>query len=219
MIKISKRLKAIGDFVPDGSVLLDVGTDHALLIVYLFQTKKIKKAYGLDIAKKPLAKAQENIMNHGLDKQVEVILSDGLKSFDKKADAFVMAGMGAETIWKIIEDYAFDLKDTLILQANSKQAFLRQELSDNSFEIVDESFILDMNRNYTILKVRLRKEKIILSKEEALLGPILMKRKDSNYMRKLKNRRDYLLKFKKFNKELKDEFKIIDRFLKEQAYE
>ena len=30
-----KRLEAIGNLVPDGSVLVDVGTDHAYLIVDL----------------------------------------------------------------------------------------------------------------------------------------------------------------------------------------
>lgn len=219
MIKVSKRLKAIGDFVPDGSVLVDIGTDHALLIIYLLKQAKITQAYGLDIAKKPLAKAQENLLEHQVSDHVELILSDGLKSFQDKANAYVMAGMGAETIWKIIKDYTFDEKDTLVLQANSKQAFLREQLSLNSFEIVDESFILDMKRNYTILKVRPRANKVSLSSEEQMLGPILMKRKDPNYIEKIKNRRDYLLKYKMFNKELKDEFKIIDRFLKEHCYE
>ena len=40
MIKISKRLKAIADLVPDNCTICDVGCDHALLDIYLYQTKK-----------------------------------------------------------------------------------------------------------------------------------------------------------------------------------
>ena len=219
MIKISKRLKAIGDFVPDGSVLADIGTDHALLIIYLLENKQIEKGYALYIAKKPLDIAKENIKEHNFDNKIEVILSDGLESFTGQADCFVMAGMGAETIWKIIETYDFKENDCLILQANSKLSYLREELSKNSFEIIAESFIIDMKRPYTILKVVKRNHDILLSDREIFLGPILNKQKEAHYMEHIKSRRDYLLDFKKFNQELNFEFKIIDEFLKEHNNE
>lgn len=219
MIKISKRLRAIGDFVPDGSVLADIGTDHALLIIYLLENKQIEKGYALDIAKKPLEIAKETIKQHNFENKIEVILSDGLESFTGQANCFVMAGMGAETIWKIIEAYNFNENDCLILQANSKLSYLREELSKNSFEIIAESFIIDMKRPYTILKIRKRSYDIPLTLEEILLGPILSKQKEARYIEHIKNRRDYLLDFKKFNQELNFEFKIIDEFLKEHNNE
>lgn len=219
MIKISKRLEAIGDFVPDGSVLVDIGTDHALLIIYLLESKKIEKAYGLDIAAKPLAIAKENILAHGCSDKVELILSDGLKSFDQKGNAFVVAGMGAKTIWGIIKDYDFKEHDSIILQANSKHAFLRKKLAENYFEITDESFIIDMNRPYTILKVKKGKKLLPLTIEEEFLGPVLIAKNEAHYINKIKERRSYLRKFKKFNADLKQEFDIIDRFLKEHKNE
>ena len=219
MIKISKRLKAIGDFVPDGSVLADIGTDHALLIIYLFGKKQIEKGYALDIAKKPLDIAKDNIQQHNFENKIEVILSDGLESFSGRANCFVMAGMGAETIWKIIEAYDFKENDCLVLQANSKLSYLRDELSKNSFEIIAESFIIDMKRPYTILKVRKRAYDVPLTLEKILLGPILSKQKEARYIEHIKSRRDYLLDFKKFNQELNFEFKIIDEFLKEHNNE
>ena len=39
-MKISKRLKAISDFITDNSNVIDVGCDHALLDIYLFNNKK-----------------------------------------------------------------------------------------------------------------------------------------------------------------------------------
>ena len=219
MINVSKRLKAIGDFVPDGSVLVDIGTDHALLIIYLLQQSKINEAYGLDIAKKPLELAQKNLLEHNLEGQVELILSDGLQAFTKEGNCFVVAGMGGETLWKIIKDYPFKSDDTLILQANSKLASLRELLSLNSFEIVDESFIIDMKRSYTILKVKPSARIIALSKEEQVLGPILIKKNHPKYIEKIKNRRKYLQKLKDFNQEMMEEFLLLDAFLKESNYE
>ena len=43
MIKISKRLAAIASFVPQNAKILDVGCDHGLLDIYLFQNNQAKK--------------------------------------------------------------------------------------------------------------------------------------------------------------------------------
>ena len=43
MIKISKRLEAISSLVPINSNVIDIGCDHALLDIYLYQNKISKK--------------------------------------------------------------------------------------------------------------------------------------------------------------------------------
>ena len=40
MIKISKRLASIASYVEDDASLIDIGCDHGLLDIYLYQTKK-----------------------------------------------------------------------------------------------------------------------------------------------------------------------------------
>jgi len=40
-MKLSKRLKAICDFVPNNAEIIDVGADHALVDIYL--TKNVLK--------------------------------------------------------------------------------------------------------------------------------------------------------------------------------
>ena len=37
MIKLNNRLKTIGDLVENHSFVLDVGTDHGLLVIYLLK--------------------------------------------------------------------------------------------------------------------------------------------------------------------------------------
>ena len=39
-MKISKRLRVIGDLVKDNSFILDIGCDHALLDIYVVKNKK-----------------------------------------------------------------------------------------------------------------------------------------------------------------------------------
>ena len=48
-MKISNRLKLIASFVDDNSYVIDVGCDHALLDIFLVQTKKNIKTIASDI--------------------------------------------------------------------------------------------------------------------------------------------------------------------------
>ena len=47
-MKISKRLRAIGDLIEDNSFILDVGCDHALLDIYVVTNKKNVRAIASD---------------------------------------------------------------------------------------------------------------------------------------------------------------------------
>ena len=51
MIKLSKRLKKIADYVSDNSSLVDIGCDHGLLDIYLVQNKNNIKVVASDINK------------------------------------------------------------------------------------------------------------------------------------------------------------------------
>ena len=43
MIKLSKRLETISSLVPRGSKVIDIGCDHGLLDIYLYQKKNKSK--------------------------------------------------------------------------------------------------------------------------------------------------------------------------------
>ena len=53
-MKLSKRLQVVASFIPDNSSLLDVGCDHALLDIFLMQTKKNIQIMASDINPNPL---------------------------------------------------------------------------------------------------------------------------------------------------------------------
>ena len=44
-LHLTKRLSAVANFVSEGAVLADIGSDHAFLPCYLAQNKRIKKAH------------------------------------------------------------------------------------------------------------------------------------------------------------------------------
>lgn len=209
-----KRLKAIGSFVPDGSVLVDVGTDHAYLIVELLQKNKIPYAYGIDINEKPLSYARKHIEQFGLENKVELILADGLKNFNKDADVFVIAGLGGETIINIIDDYPFKNKHRIIIQANTKIPEVRKAMVNRGFKIIDETFLVERSVPATIIVYEKGKE--CLNDSDFILGPVLKKKNLPEYHQYLNERYLYLKDIYHYKDILKEEFLTIQKFLKEK---
>ena len=56
-LRLSERLKLVASFVPEGSRVADIGTDHGYVPIYLAETGKIKSALAMDVRKGPLARA------------------------------------------------------------------------------------------------------------------------------------------------------------------
>ena len=79
MVKLSKRLKQIADFVPMGTVIADIGTDHALLPSYLVQERIVPAAIAVDVSPGPLEIAQKQVRALLLADKISVRLGDGLK--------------------------------------------------------------------------------------------------------------------------------------------
>ena len=68
MIKLSKRLEAISSLVPINSSIIDIGCDHALLDIYMYQKKISNKIIASDINANALNNAKKNIKKYKLDK-------------------------------------------------------------------------------------------------------------------------------------------------------
>ena len=104
-MKLSKRLETIASFVPEGSRIADIGTDHGYIPIHLVQEGKAKHASAMDVRKGPLLRAQSHIQEAGLIDAIEVRLSDGLLKLEKdEADCVVIAGMGGELMIPILEE-------------------------------------------------------------------------------------------------------------------
>ena len=82
-MNISKRLKVIGDLVPDNSFILDIGCDHALLSIYAVTKNKSVKAIASDINEGPLKTAKSNIKKYDVEDKIKLKQEDGLNAFEK----------------------------------------------------------------------------------------------------------------------------------------
>ncbi|MDE5889099.1 MAG: class I SAM-dependent methyltransferase, partial [Bacilli bacterium] len=75
MTKISKRLKAIAEFVSKKDSLVDVGCDHGLLSIYLVENECVKRVIASDINQNALNSAIKNIKIRNMN--IDTVLSDG----------------------------------------------------------------------------------------------------------------------------------------------
>ena len=150
---LDNRLKMCAELVSGKGIACDVGTDHAYLAAELIMSGRCSHVIASDVKEGPLDSARNTVERNGLADKVDLILSDGLENvpLDGVSD-IVIAGMGGETIAKIINDSdnSFD-GIRLILQPMTKAEILRMELYRNGFEITEEHIVDDGDKLYVVM--------------------------------------------------------------------
>ena len=210
MIKLSQRLEAISSLVPNNSKVIDIGCDHGLLDIYLYQRKISLKVIASDVNENALNNAKENIKKNNLEKYIETRLGNGLETLTDEDDinTIVISGMGAHTIISILKNNIKKLIkiDTIIVQSNTKIELLRKEIVKLNYIIADELLIEDNKKIYTIIKFIKGKKKY--SQKELYLGPILLKKNTELFQK------NNIKELEKLNTLLKlmPKSKIIDRY-------
>lgn len=152
---LSPRLQAVADLVPPNKPLVDIGTDHGQLPVWLILHKIIPCAIATDLRPGPLSKAQALAKRWEIgETQLSFRLCDGLRAISpQEATTVTIAGMGGETIADILAaaSWAKDAGHQYILQAMSGIDGLRRYLSSAGFSIVKEVLVEEGNTLYVIL--------------------------------------------------------------------
>lgn len=206
-----------------GVTVADIGTDHALLPILLIENKTCPKVYACDVAKGPLMAAKTNIRKAGLSELIPTVLSDGLKNVPADADACIIAGMGCMTAVEILEASfgCLSHKKQIIVEVNRDTIKMRAWISDHHFTMEDEAYICDRDHDYIVLSFS-PKEHVSYTKEELIIGPILIQRKDHdylNYCKKQKEKIDAILDQSKGNAfhlaQIKEEQSIYESYLKQ----
>lgn len=155
--KLSKRLACVAGIINPGGVLADIGTDHGYLPVHVAKNNIASKVIAMDVRKKPLEKAAENIKLYGVSQKVELRLSDGLyKLAENEADTITICGMGGKLIQSILENSSSKISENtqLILSPQSEIREFRKYLSESGYETVKEYMISEDGQFYVIIDCR-----------------------------------------------------------------
>ncbi len=157
LFSLDLRLTSCADFVRNKAKLVDVGSDHAYIPIFLVKNNRIQKAIASDLRWGPLLNAKKNIERYGLSQQIETRLSPGLRNIsEKEADDIIIAGLGGEAIIEII-DQAKWLKNCgkrLILQPMSADAKLRFFLKKEKYIIEKDVVTAFGNKVYVTMCVK-----------------------------------------------------------------
>ena len=174
-VLLSKRLSAAAFAVREGSRVADVGCDHGKLAASLVISGRCALAYALDISEPSLNKATDLFCALGITERAKALLSDGLSALDgKMTDDVIIAGLGCDTILKIIEEapWLMDGGKRLILAPHSRHTELRRSLYFKGFEIIEEHAVFEAGHCYTVITAAYCGEKKSISPVFAALGKI-----------------------------------------------
>lgn len=228
-MKLSSRLQAIADFVPQNTIVGDIGTDHGYIPVYLIENGIAKKVIATDLSENSLEKIEQFVNERKLENHVDIRLGDGLETLKPfEIDTVVIAGMGGLLIRDIL-DKDIEKRDSItnfILQPNIATKELRKYLYDNNFEIIDEKLIKEDNKFYEIIFAKkgksyiehdiyydmginliLNKDPILkkfLEEKIAILEKILHELKDKNTTKSKDRYEELTKKIKEFKVVLKE---------------
>lgn len=181
-IILTPRLKKASEMVREGTVVADIGTDHAYLPVYLIKNGLCKFAYACDVGYGPVKSAERTIESCGLQDRVKAIMADGLSGISpENVDDIVICGMGGELIVRILSDadWVRSKKYNFVFQPMSRANELRKYLFESGFFIEREEAVSEGKRTYSIMKVCYTGEKTAFTEADAYIGKLDLSSSDA----------------------------------------
>lgn len=174
----NKRIEAISQLIDNDESVIDIGCDHGFLAKMLRTKGNNKLIICSDNKIGPLNNARNNLIGYD---NINFELTDGVDNIDTVCDVCVLAGMGHNTVISIIENnenYFRNCKK-IIIQVNSVVAQMRQYLSNNKFQIIDECMVYDY-KYYQIMVVKTGQQQ--LNELQIEFGPVLLEKKGEVFL-------------------------------------
>lgn len=188
-MRLSKRLKAICNLIPNNSNIIDVGADHAYVSIYLNKYKNCI-CLATDISEKCIKKAKENINKYNAN--IKIFKTNGLNNINLTNQIIILSGMGTHTILKILNK---KIKNDLLISSNNDIPLLKKSLFKKGYYIYNETVIFDKHY-YVITYYKYGKKR----KE----NPYISSYYPTNYLNHLL--KEYNLKYK-YQKNILKKFK------------
>lgn len=149
-----KRLDKIVSFVGENKIVADIGSDHGITAIKIYEEKNPKKVIATDISAPSLQKLKDKLKHSGYE--IETIVTDGLKNLPMDIEEAVISGMGANLIVNILRGN-MDLSRSLekiITSPNNSLEYYRRWLMDNGFTIIDDEKIEDEGVLYDVVVIK-----------------------------------------------------------------
>ncbi|OIQ08187.1 tRNA (adenine(22)-N(1))-methyltransferase [Moorella thermoacetica] len=148
------RLRVVAGLVPWGSSVADIGSDHALLPLYLVASGRSPRVIVVEVAPGPYRRALAAVTGAGLTERVEVRRGDGLEPLRPgEVDTVTMAGLGALTQQEILAarpEVRRRLR-RLVLQPQGQAGPLRRYLAACGWRLLDEDLVYETGHYYFIM--------------------------------------------------------------------
>lgn len=149
------RLRATAELIPSGSRVADVGTDHGRLPRFVLSSGRASYCVATERHETRLARVRRPPPEGTSASRLELRWGDGLDPLrpDDRLDVIVLAGMGARTIVRILDNprRARLGARRLVLQPQSEIALLRRWLASRKLVIVAETLVRDRGHFYVAL--------------------------------------------------------------------
>ena len=193
--QLSKRLATVGDLIPRGSRLADIGSDHAYLPVALMLENKLSFAVAGEVVEGPYQSAKTQVSKSNLTDKIIVRLANGLDAIEPEdqIDVISICGMGGTLIRDILEagrkKNRLTGKERLVLQPNIGEPTLRRWLMVNDYSIIDETIVEENRKLYEIIVAEKTEQSVLIKKQ----GPVFTKK----WQRELKQRKTVLAQLAK----------------------
>ena len=192
--RLSKRLETVAGFVPEGARLVDVGSDHAYLPLFLVEAGKIAYAVAGEVVRGPFESALSNVQEAGQASNIQVRLANGLAAVEDQDQitAVTIAGMGGRLIAAILEAGQDKLKgvERLILQPNNREDDVRMWLQEHDYQLVAEAILEENEKIYEILVAE--PGEMTLSAKELRFGPYSQQEGTTIFQKKWQSERSKL---------------------------
>lgn len=160
---LTNRLQTAAALVRSGRLTADVGTDHGYLPAFLVISGKTDRAIASDIGKGPLENAAKTVKKYGLEKNIRLLLSDGLQHIPHETEEIILTGMGGTLMADILSAADWIQKESihLVLQPMTHFQDVRRFLCENGFWIDTEQTCADCGKVYLVMSAYFcgRKEK------------------------------------------------------------
>jgi tRNA (adenine22-N1)-methyltransferase len=154
-LQLSRRLATLAAWVPVGSRVADIGSDHALLPCVMAQAGQVRFAIAGEVNEGPYQAASNQIRSSGLSNIVQARKGNGLAVIEPEdnVEVITIAGMGGALISQILTEGLPKLANVrrLILQPNVGEDIVRRWLVANDWALLDETILEEDGKFYEVL--------------------------------------------------------------------